>query len=71
MAIEPAERQEKIPTESPKKKEREGDCKRNERVLQLGRRLLQRGGKRHEGRKRREYRSGEQLTGREGKKVLQ
>lgn len=44
MAIEPAERQEKIPTESPKKKEREGDCKRNERVLQLGRRLLQRGG---------------------------
>ncbi len=38
--MEPAERQEKIPTESQKETERERDCKGNESLLQLGRKLL-------------------------------
>lgn len=40
MEIEPAERQEKIPTESQKEKERGRDCKGNKSLLQLGRKLL-------------------------------
>ena len=48
METEPAERQEKIPTESQKEKERgrkrERDCKGNESLLRLGKKLLQRGG---------------------------
>lgn len=50
MEIEPAERQEKIPTESQKEKERGRDCKGNKSLLQLGRKLLRVGwGGGHEG----------------------
>lgn len=44
VEIEPAERQEKIPTESQKEKEWESNCKGNESLLQLGKKLLQAGG---------------------------
>lgn len=70
--MEPAERQEKIPTESQKEKERVRDCKGNESLLQLGRKLLLgRGGReRNEERKRRRDRSEETAAnGREKERV--
>lgn len=71
--MEPAERQEKIPTESQKEKERVRDCKGNESLLQLGRKLLLGRGGEKETKKEKEGGTGvkrRQLMG-ERKKELQ